>query len=197
MNNAKILVNPQYAVKFALRFVIIVLAGFGLFGILILALLNRNIGPTYVEGLSALSQLQMRLPRILLITAFTQTIILCGIVLLLALLWSHGIAGPLVRFKRCLRETARGNILKEPVVFRKTDQLHALAQALSETNLAFQERNVKMLTLWVGAKKLLDECRRLHEQGKSDTPSFSKNLANVKAIYLEMKNCYSPKNSPG
>jgi len=180
----------KHAISFIVRFFIIVSAAIGISGSLTIFFLNRKIGPTYSEGISALNHLQTQLPFILFVTAFTQAVVLCLIVLLLALFWSHSIAGPVLRFKKHLREFAQGKFPNAPLAFRDTDQLHGLAHSFSEMIIARGERKMKALALLIEAQKLLDECAMMKKEGKDDTDKFRINRKNLDKIYLQIKEIY-------
>jgi len=195
MRRAKRTLEPKYAISFIFRFSIIVFVGVGIFGSLVIIFLNRKIGPTYLEGISVLSELQAYLPYILFITALVQALTLCIIVMFLTLLWSHSIAGPLVRFRRYLRNLSYGKPLKEPITFRDADQLQGLAQAFSEMIIAHRGNRVKALTLVVQAQRIIDECEVLKKREKIDTHDFNLKLKELEEIYLRIKDIYTAKES--
>lgn len=178
-----------------LRFLLIVSAGFGIFSLIAITLLNKKLGPTYLEGITALGQLRAHLSSIIFIPALIQTTVLCAIALFLALLWSHSIAGPLVRFKKHLKEIAQGKLLKEPITFRDTDQLHGLAYALSELAGAHKDNCLKAQYLLLEAQKIIDECRLLKAQAKLDTGEFNLKLEKLNKLYLAIKDIYKSSES--
>lgn len=173
MEREKKILDSRYAVSFTLRFFIIVFVIFSLSGLILIIFLNRNIGPTYKQGISSLNTLQAQLPSILFLSAFIQATILCIIALLLSLLWAHSVAGPLMRFRKYLREAGKGKLPLQPLTFRKTDQLHGLGRALSEMIDIYKQRRDKALAL-------LNQTQDKEE----------------KEVYLQIKEIYSPKN-PG
>lgn len=177
-------IESKYIVSFVFKLSAIIFAGFGAFGLIIIIFLDKKIGPTYLEGISTLSQLRACLPFILSITASVQAVTLCIIAVFAALLWSHSIAGPLVRFKKALRDLAQGKALKEPITFRDDDQLHGLANAFSEMAIAGIDNRAKALALMVEAQRILDEYEALKEQAK---------LNELKKIYLRIKDIYAVK----
>jgi len=179
--------ESKYILYFIFKFCAVVFFGFGIFGLFIVIFLNKKIGPTYLEGISTLIQLKANMPAVLFITAFVQALTLCIIILLLALLWSHSIAGPLRRFRSHLKDISEGKLLKEPITFRNTDQLHSLAQAFSEMIISRNGNCAKMLALLVEAQKILDECLTLKKQDKGDSQSFNLKLKELKEIYLHIK----------
>ena len=166
-------VESKYMASFVFKLSAIISVGFGISGLIIIILLNRKIGPTYLDGISTLSQLRAWLPFILSITAFVQAAALCIIAVFAALLWSHGIAGPLVRLKRALRDLAQGKSLKGPITFRNDDQLHGLAGAFSEMAIAHPDNLARARALMVEAQRILDECEALNKQAKFDAHALS------------------------
>ncbi len=193
MRNLIMTLKPKYAISFIFRFLIIMLVGTGIFGSLVIIFLNRKIGPTYLEGISTLSQLRASLPHILFATAFVQALALCIITALLALFWSRSIAGPLVRFRKYLRGLSQGKSLKEPVAFRESDQLQGLAQVFSEMITAHRDNSVKALALLVQAQRIIDECEVLKKQPGFDMHKFNSKLKELEKIYLNIKNIYTAK----
>ncbi len=160
---------------------------------MIIVFLDRKIGPTYLEGIYNLRQIQASLPFIIFITAFIQTLTLCIITFLIALLWSHRIAGPLVRFRRYLLDACVKKSPKEPIVFRNTDQLHGLAQAFSEMVISHKSNKASALALLAEAQKILDKCKTLQNQNKRDSDDFNSKLQELKKIYLHIKDIYKNK----
>lgn len=195
MLNSKKTLETRYVIFFIFRFFIIVLAGVWIAGSLVITFLDKRIGPSYSEGISSLSQLQTLLPPLLFITAFIQALALCIIVMFLALLWSQAIAGPLVRFRRHLKDIVQGKSMKDPVVFRNADQLHGLALAFSEMIISRRDNCAKALGLLVEAQRTLDECKALEKQEKGDSQEFNLRLKELKAIYVKVKDIYIAKAS--
>lgn len=193
MSKQRKILEPKYIVSFIIKFSAIVFVGFGIFGAFVIILLSSKIGPTYQEGFSALKQIKDSLPFIIFIAAAIQALSLCTIATLFALFWSHSIAGPLVRFRKYLKDISQGNFLKEPVVFRSGDQLQGLAQAFSEMIIAHKNDATKALTLLVEAQRILDKCKMLQAQGKENSEEFHSNLKKLKTIYLRLKDIYALK----
>jgi hypothetical protein len=169
------------------RLLIVMLSSVSLFGAAAIFFLNKRIGPSYAEGIYTLGRLQAHLPYLLFITAFVQALTLCAIALLLTLLWSHAVAGPLVRFRKHLRELAQGKIPKEPLTFRESDQLHGLAQAFSELALARRDASAKALALLVGAQKLIDQCQGL----EGEPQALEGKLKELEKIYGRVKELHA------
>ncbi len=191
MHKVKSILEPKHALTFVIRFALIILTGFLLCGLAIVIFLNKNIGSTYLEEISNLSQLQGLLPYTILVTTFIQAIALCTIALLAALIWSHSIAGPVSRFRKYLKEIGQGKSLKEPIAFRANDQLHGLAQALSEMTISQKENSLKTRALLAEAQEIIDACGELKKEDKLDTQAFNLRLKELEKIYLQIKDIYS------
>jgi len=189
--NSKKILEPKYAVAFVLRFFTAIFIGIGVFSLLLVVLLNRKIGPTYSEGISALGDLQNHLPLILFVTSVLQTLALGIMVMVIALFWSHSIAGPILRFKKYLSQLAKGELLEGPVTFRKTDQLQGLAEALSGMITAYRGNSMESLELLSQAQKIIEECEILKKQPKIDTPHLNTKLSELEKIYLNIKTIYT------
>ncbi len=190
MHAHKHTVRTEYLASFVLRFCALTLIGFGIFGAIIFFALNRQIGQTYTESFSTLSRLQAYLPRILTITAIIQTLTLCLTAMLLALLWSQKIAGPLFRVKKYLKDIAAGKELKEFMTFRANDQLPGIAGAFSEMILTHKYNNARALCLLFEAQKILIEYETLLQQGKSDSPRLNAKLKELKEIYSKINGVF-------
>lgn len=191
MSNTKTILKPGYLFWFIFRFSLLIFAVSALFGLFITGFLDRMVGPTYLEGLSVLSQLQAYLPRIIFISAIFQALVLCSLIMLLCLFWSQGVSGPLVRFSKNLKIIVQGRSCKEPLSFRATDQLHGLAQAFSELIISRSNTNSKALSLLVEAQKELDQCRALASGGKEGSREFLSKLKGLKDIYQGIKAIYT------
>jgi len=186
MNRSKNPLNINYIISFIIKFSAIILFGFGLTGLIIIFLLNRNLGPGYKEGIYALSRLKNSLPYTIFIITIIQTLTLCIITLLFTLIWSHSIAGPIIRFKKYLKEISSGKLLTDKVTFRNSDQLQDLAKEFSEMILSEKNNSTNALALLVEAQKLLDECAAFSK----DLEQLDLKLKKLKTVYLQIKDIY-------
>lgn len=186
MNKIKSPLKPNYITTFIIKFSAIILFGFWLSGLVIIISLDRNLGTSYKEGIQALSQLKNNLPYIIFIITVIQTLALCVITFLLSLIWSHNIAGPIIRFKRYLKEISCGRLLKERIAFRNTDQLQDLAKELSEVMLSDRNNSSQALAFLVEAQKLLDECFAFSK----DPKIVEGKLKELTAVYRNIRDIY-------
>lgn len=184
---------PKYQINFIYHFSIIILSGFGIAGCLIIIFLNRKIGPTYLEGIYNLRQIQATLPITIFITAFIQTLALCIITFLASLFWSHSISGPILRFRRHLKSLCEKTTEKETITFRDTDQLQGLAQAFSEMIICKNQDKAKALILLVDAQRIIDECKTISKQSTVNLADLNLKLKELKKIYQGIKEIYKNK----
>ena len=155
--------------------------------------LNRNLGPTYGQGIQTLTQLRNNLPYTVFIVAIIQTLTLCIITLLLTLIWSHSIAGPIIRFKKYLRDISSGKFLTDKVAFRDSDQLHDLAHEFSEMIISRKNNSSMALALLVEAQKILDECSSINNTNAKDPGKLNSKLKDLKVIYRRINDIYERK----
>lgn len=95
---------------------------------------------------------------------------LVPVALLLTLLVSHTVAGPLVRVKRYLRLMARGEFDLAPLVLRRFDELKDVAQLINEVTMRmgprFKERKKLIQSLQTTVQTLRGELARLPSVGQ-------------------------------
>lgn len=95
--------------------------------------LNQNLSGSYLESLRTLQRLEQKLPYYLLITALLQTLFVLILTLIINLVVSHQIAGPVFRYEDVLTRISEGN-LPSRISTRKGDQLKPMVDALNEFN---------------------------------------------------------------
>ena len=83
---------------------------------------------TYVEALQDINEFRLALLYVTILSALGQVALVGALIAVVALLASHKIAGPLIRFGRCLDMLADGD-LRQKVGFRRGDQDQSLPQA--------------------------------------------------------------------
>ena len=93
--------------------------------------MRQDIGPTYAEGIKMLTGLKQDiLYKALTIFGITFLFMIIGI-LILAMLYSHRIAGPLYQLTQFVKKVTKGH-LNERVSIRATDVIHPVADELNE-----------------------------------------------------------------
>lgn len=119
--------------------------------------MQQNIGPTYATGFKMLTALRQDiLYKALTIFSITFLFIIIGI-LILAMLYSHQIAGPLFRLNQFVKKVTEGH-LNERVSIRDKDVIHPVAEELNELvsvyHNKFQEIKKEVQTLETLAAKM-------------------------------------------
>ncbi len=112
--------------------------------------MQQNIGPTYAIGIKMLTALRQDiLYKALTIFGITFLFIIIGI-LILAMLYSHRITGPLYRLTQFVKKVTEGH-LNERAGIRDTDVIHPVADELNELvsvyHNKFQEIKEEVKTL--------------------------------------------------
>lgn len=150
-------IELKYTASFVMKFSMIAMMAFACLGLALFVLLNERLGRGYFEDISTLSGLQERLGTILIITGIFQGVLFSLIVFLLALLWAHAVAGPMVRFQKALMMLNRGE-LSEEISFRKDDQLHDLASFLTSLHRSCKARRNGVSEYLHKADTILEKC---------------------------------------
>lgn len=150
-------IDFKHTTSFVMKFTTVALTTFVSLGVVIFCLLNKRLGHGYVGDISILSSLQEKLGMIFIITATFQAIIFSLIVLILALLWAHAVAGPLIRFQKALIRLSKGE-LSEEISFRQSDQLHDLASSLNNLHRSYKARWDHLVEYLQKADAILKEC---------------------------------------
>ncbi len=85
------------------------------------AIASSFVNDSYVETLTSINRMQMMLVGVTVLSGLLQVVLVGCVVGVLALLASHKIVGPLVRFEQSVRSLGRGN-LRQTISFRRGDQ---------------------------------------------------------------------------
>jgi hypothetical protein len=181
----RVLTSSRYRWTILARFLAIVLLGIGLFAGVTFLACDRRLAVSYAQDLATLSRLQEQLPAIVMLTSAVQAAAVGGLMLLCALIWTHAVSGPLVRVSRALASLARGRS-PEDIHFRKTDQLHGLADALREIRAAYHARREASRHALARADRLIEECVSLTAQGRATPALLAPRLTALRRIYEEM-----------
>lgn len=160
--------------------------GFVLFGLLLLLALSQRLGVNYRADLAALSELQGRLPTLLLTAGIIQMTVVGLVVFVFSLLWSHAISGPLVRVRRFLRLIAGGQDVEE-LRFRHTDQLHGLAEAFQRFILARRSRHEAWESCLARAQQLIQESERVAAPLPGEPAALSERREALQRVYEQMR----------
>lgn len=142
-NNHKEFIDRKYITSFVLRFSFLVFVCFVFIGCVLFFFFNKDMGTNYLSDIKILSHMADILPWVLLSTGVFQALLFSLIFLVLALVWSHSIAGPLVRLEKSLQMLQDGQYLDQ-VHFRENDQLKSLAAQLTKLHHSSNESHQKL-----------------------------------------------------
>ena len=134
MDNKSEAVTPvaeTHSYGFILKSSLVVVCGIMFTAFMLYYSLPREGGASYAESYKIISSLrQTILYKAIVIYASTSFFIFVG-VLVISLLYSHGIAGPLHRMGMFARKAAEGDFT-DTVRLRKHDALHTMAKDLND-----------------------------------------------------------------
>jgi hypothetical protein len=179
------LIGAAYRLALAARFAGMACVLLVLFGLLVFLALNKQLGAGYVTDLATLSGLEERLPALLWGAGLAYMCAAGAAALLLSLLWTHAVSGPLVRVHRSLQLLA-GGALVEDLRFRRTDQLHPLAGAFQQIAQATHQRRAKWEPLLARAESLIQECEELAKQRHADPAALKQRTDALQRVYEEL-----------
>lgn len=177
------LIDAAYRRSFIRRFASAAALGFLLVSLIWLALLHRRLGFGYGQDIAVLSRLHGQLLPLLGVTGLSQVLGVGAVLLLLSLCWAHAVSGPLVRVRRWVRALDEEPPL-ETLRFRKSDQLHELADAFQDLGRARRARRERFEVLWTRAQRLLEECRSL--KSGAEPAQLQKRLDALREVYAQM-----------
>jgi len=142
----------------------------------------RSLDTNYSASISIISEIKEDLlSRTITISALFYLFILIGIVLL-AVLYTHRIAGPLQRIKLFAGSVRRGD-LSTALKFRKKDAVHSFGDSLNRMTESWQGR-IRSLTSYIEQlENAVKECRSLAENEKERAAVLGK----ISSIDKEIK----------
>ncbi len=130
--------QPRLLVGIEIIFVILLLITGGIFALVA----NRDLTETYYKAhLTIHNMLEILIPSLVIVN-------LMGLIasIVVAVFFTHRIAGPVYRLGRILREIGQGD-LAQTVHFRKSDEFRELGAATVEMIAALQERVLGLQSL--------------------------------------------------
>lgn len=135
--------SPPIALGFALRLVLkvglLLVGGVMLLSAVFWALTAQMEANSYNEALQNIDETRLALVRVTVLSALGQVVVMGGVIAAVALLASHKIAGPLIRFERQVRDLAEGNF-RQRIQFRKGDQNQSLTGAFDALSGRLRQR---------------------------------------------------------
>jgi methyl-accepting chemotaxis protein len=148
-------IKKGFQLNFAIKFALLILLEAGLIAGLFMQVSGNTITTGYSDSILTIERtpnfFMMPLLFIMLITAIGIGIAAMIIFILL----SHRIAGPLYRFEKDLGDIGYGDLTKR-ISLRKSDQLTDIKEALNSVVATFDERMGKVKSILLELKALTD-----------------------------------------
>lgn len=157
----------RFSARLLFKMILLVLASVSLAGTVLFVLSLTPIAPSYVEAIFSVNSYKMELLRKSLYIHSIFTALMLAGVIVLSLVYSHRVAGPLYRIRIVARTMAAGR-LDEPFTIRSKDVVHSLADIMNEISQKYGQKHQKLSgeldVLHEGLVKLCDSAKA----GKGD-----------------------------
>ncbi len=165
-------INRQFQTRFILKFIAVLLFGAILSTIITMISTRETLTSTFTGSKLVIEKTALAiLPSVILTNIITTAVV--GIVaLVLILVLSHKIAGPMFRFEKDLEDISQGNLRKK-VRIRRGDQFSSVAENLNEMVVSLNHRlsdvrqQLERISAAAAAQNVpqdflddLEECRR-------------------------------------
>lgn len=131
-------ISKSYLYNLVLRCAIIFIAGIVLTAVVFFFSVHQQLGSSYRESFLILSQLQKEMLTRSLIIYSLAFLLISGGIIVITLLYSHRVVGPMYRLSMFAKKISSGD-LSETVVLRGNDAIQPLADELN--NLITDYRN--------------------------------------------------------
>lgn len=131
-------IKLSFSLGFQVKYCLLMIAIFSGSSLSLYFLMDRALSGSYLENLRTLYFLDQNLSQYLAIMALLQTLFILVLTLVINLLVSHQIAGPVYRYEEVLGEIATGQ-LPVQVSTRRTDQLKPVVASLNELTSSFRD----------------------------------------------------------
>jgi len=149
-------IEKKFQTRFILRFCLLVLFSSLIFAGITYLVSKRTLSVSFIHAKAKVLSTSDFLFPILVQTVIVVTVAISFFTVILALFFSHKIAGPLYRLKKELEAIGKG-ILVEDFHFRKKDQLQDLALSLSSMVKRLREKIGDLKSAWGQLKDSLKE----------------------------------------
>lgn len=131
-------IKLSFSMGFQIKYCLVIAAIFIGANILLYLLMNKTLSGSYLESLRTLYFLDQHLSLYLSIMALLQTCFVLVLTLVITLLVSHRIAGPVFRYETVLSKIVSGEFPSK-VATRNTDQLKSMVDSLNNLGCKCRE----------------------------------------------------------
>ena len=126
---------------FILKLISIMIVSLIISSLILYVFLGKNLSDSYASAFKIMSDLFDRMNLIIIIAVFVQLCLSSILLFVVALLFSHKIAGPMFRLKRLLTDF-RDGVEPAKITFRRTDFLPGVSKWFSEFFTRLQKREM-------------------------------------------------------
>jgi len=161
---------------FILKLIAIIIVSLSVSLMILFVFLDKNLGGSYPSAFKVISEIFNRINLYILLAVFAQLCLSSILLFIVALLFSHKIAGPMFRLKRLLKHFGDEQE-QDGISFRRSDFLSGVSRWFSD----FFTLNKKRESLYTEAESLLREIDS--ETGKDN----SSKLERIKNIVTELE----------
>ena len=151
-------IDKKFQARFVLIFLLVLVVGGGLSIALTMLSTQETLTSTYGGGGLAIEKTASAILPSVVLTTLVTTAIIGVVVLILTLLISHRIAGPMFRFEQDLKQIAKGDLQKK-IHIRDGDQFAGMVENLNGMVESF---NGKLLVVQNGLDGLAVKAREQH-----------------------------------
>jgi len=130
-------IKLSFSAAFQVKYCLVVLATFACANVLLYLMMNKALGGSYLKSLQTLYLLAQNLPFYLSVIGFLQIVFILVLTLVITLLISHQIAGPIFRYEVVLGQIASGDFPAQ-IETRQTDQLKSTVDSLNELSTSLR-----------------------------------------------------------
>ena len=170
------MIEKSFKRKFILRFTGIVLTGMGVIAMLLYITIPSSEIRHYADAISSFIKADDTLSGVIRAALIVESIVISGVVVLVAVLASHKIAGPVYSLRRVLNELVNTRKVR-PITFRSYDQLQNTARTFNTMINGLNEHFRAISDAYEefeGARKEIDDTPESAERLKKKADNLGK-----------------------
>jgi len=176
------IIGKNYLRNFLFLFLFVLIAGAGISALILHLNVHQSLNTHYGAVLSIISEIQDTLiKRSLKISAVVSMLMIVGL-LVLGILYTHRIAGPLYRIKEAAKAVQKGDLGRQ-ISLRRKDVIHAFASSLNSLTGTYAK---KVTDLRSGVNRLKDSVSEIQTL-TDNAGDIEEKLHKLSEIDSEMK----------
>lgn len=180
------LIKRMFQTKFIILFLLLVILGSIISGLILYSRTNVNLGYQYGMAHMKLEKTGEIL-RPALFVSYGISIILIGIAtVFLTLYISHKVAGPLYRFERSAEEIGKGNLTLVTKI-RDSDQAKGLADAFSRMTMDLRNKMLEIDSYSEELNLIVVELNKMIQEKKPDMGEIIKRLGTLNKMSMDLR----------